>query len=92
MRIVGAVLGGLVDWLLEHYWYKAGQPQKFPYIEIVPQLPPVDDLLVLAGSGAVNLIGDITRSEAIKQIGEGMFLYSIGMFTHHILLRNITRK
>ena len=91
-RLAGALVAGLIDWALEDAWHKAGKPKRFPWIELTKSLPPVDDWLVLLSSLFMYGYGVLSGVKEIQEMGEGALAYSVGMLTHHTLLRNITYR
>jgi len=87
----GALLTGAIDGAMEIVWYTNPEKWsgKFPYIETIPQLPPVDDWIVLAIPTVLTIAGHVAKKPEVKTFGIGGLLYALGMFTHHILMRTI---
>jgi hypothetical protein len=82
---------GIIDWGLEYIWEKYPEYRdKFPFIAPIPQLPPVDDWIVVGIPAGIYAAGKFTGSEMMKDIGEGGLLYSVAMFLKNILYRNVT--
>jgi len=85
----GALTTGAIDGVLEMIFDSdpAKWSGKFPYIETINPLPPVDDWIVLGIPAVTYAIGHYKKREDVKAFGLGGLLYAGGMFLHHIILR-----
>ncbi len=89
----GALTAGAIDGILQMIVDSnpAKWSGKFPYIETIDPLPPVDDWIVLGIPAVTYAIGHFAKREKIKTFGLGGLLYAGGMFLHHIILRTRRR-
>lgn len=96
-RLGGAGVSALADGGLEALFLSdtVRWTGKFPFIETINPLPPLDDWLVLGGSMVTWLLASwkspkppaVTTATKIKEVGEGMTLYAVGMILHHTIIR-----
>jgi hypothetical protein len=93
IRAAGAIAAGIIDGIVQGIYHSnpAYYEGKFPYVGIMDGLGRADDLLILAGSGAVYAAGHFMKDEDIKAFGEGMLLYSGPMYIHELLCYWIPR-
>jgi len=88
--ITGAITIGILDWVLEHYWYTHGQPTHFPYKDT--PIAPYDDIISCGiVPGAITAIGLAMKQDAVRDFGIGGLIYGGVTLLHHALLRNITK-
>lgn len=91
--LIGAFTTGAVDAGIEGYFtYMGGQGTnlrgQFPYIEISPYLPPVDDWLAEAGIPlALYLLGKGLKKKALVDMAKGGAIYGVSQLAGITLVR-----
>lgn len=91
--IIGAFATSAVDMGLEaNYTYNKGMGNElggqFPYMEIHPALPPVDDLLIDAGVPALfYIMGKAMKKDGLIQMAKGGAIYGVSQLAGITLYR-----
>jgi hypothetical protein len=86
---LGAVTIGVIKGAEELYFtLHPEMDRKFPYMNTVKPLPPLDDWIVLGIPAVITIVGIAAKKRALKYFGLGGLLFQGANFIRIIIMRS----